>query len=59
MYRSVGRSLKAVTFNCCSLYNGCVERWSTRVLRVKVVKSSVVVVTEIIASHAAVQDDVA
>ena len=33
-----------VTFNCCLWYTGCVERWSTRVLRVKAVKSSVIVV---------------
>ena len=33
-----------MTFNCCLWYTGYVERWSTRVLRVKVVKSSFIVV---------------
>ena len=33
-----------VTFNCCLWYTGCVERWSTRDLRVKAVNSSVIMV---------------
>ena len=33
-----------MTFNCCLWCAGCAERWSTRVLRVKAVKSSVIVV---------------
>ena len=33
-----------VTFNCSLWCTGCVESWSTRLLRVKVVKSSVIVV---------------
>ena len=33
-----------VIFTCCLRYTGCVESWSTRVLRVKAVKSSVIVV---------------